>query len=123
MPQITYNGVTVNLVTVTGTFLVISLAGQGNASGALEFAPSDLPWDSTLAIAGIISPIGANLDANGQFGTVLLAMDNTGMSANWAWVVSGTVSGTAIQPRKLTVDYANGDAQDFTALLETSVLL
>jgi len=119
MPQVTWNGITFNLVTVVGQFLTLA-ASPAPASGSLTFTPNDLCWSTTYAMTGHLPTVGVTLDSTGSFSVPLLAMDNAGLSSNWNWLVSGSISGFTFPSRKLTITYVNGDSQRFETLLNSS---
>ena len=122
MPQVNWNGIEINMVTVTGS--AITMAYQSApASGTLFFAPNDVCWSTTYNVVGILPTVGITLDATGSFSTQLLAMDNPGISSNWSWTVYGNLNGIAIATRKIAVVYANGDTQTLESLLNSSQLI
>ena len=107
-----------NFVTVTGTFITPAGTPDG---GSLQFAPSDIIWLPGSWVACLPS-FGATLNGSGQFSVSLLAMDSTGISGNWAWVMTMNLHGMVYPARKLTIDFANGASQDISTLLQTSTL-
>jgi hypothetical protein len=122
MPQVSWNGITVNMVTVTGK--AVTMAYQaGPPSGTLYFAPTDICWSVTNLLFGNLPTVGVELDATGSFSTQLFAMDNAGISSNWSWSVSGTLNGIVFASRKINVLYANGDTQTMEFLLSSSQLM
>lgn len=123
MPQITFNGVTFNFVTVTGTMMTLFSTTVTPCAGVIMFKASDLAWDPAMGMVGYMPVVGATLNVNGQFSAGLLAMDNANVSTSWAWLLTGTINGYPIPARKLTVNYANGDSQDISTLLGTSTLV
>lgn len=112
-----------NFVTVTGTFYDASPSGSSAASGSILFVASDLIWDVTGTFVGVINNVGTTFNASGQISVELLAMDNAGLSGNWGWLCTVTMSGVTYPQRKLVVNYANGATQDISALLANSTLV
>lgn len=114
-----------NVVDVTGTFYTASAAGAtGAASGNLVFTASDILWNTSGPYVGVIEQTGANFNQSGQIEPVsLLAMDNSGFSGNWYWILTITSNGITFPQRRLTVDFANGATQDISALLATSTVI
>ena len=108
-----------NYVVVTGTF--INAAGQPNAGNVL-FEMSDICWDTSAPWVGVIAPVGVTLSTSGTLSVSLFAMDNAGVSGNWFWKCTITLSGIIYPARLLTVAYAAGATQDLSALLNTSKL-
>lgn len=98
-----------------------SNVGAGNW---LRFAPNDLVWVQAGNIAGVIQPVQLTAAGGSSQGIQvhLFAMDNAGFSAFY-WILTGQVNGVDIAKRKLTVNFANGAAQNFADLLQASVLL
>jgi hypothetical protein len=117
MPQISWSGVTFNLVTVTGTFLTIGGNAAMPGSGNVQFTCSDIAWSTTYGLVGNLAPLGVMLDGTGSFSVDLFAMDNPEVSTNWSWVISGAVSGVQIASRPLIINYANGESQTLASLL------
>ena len=122
MPQVSWNGININMVTVVGQALTMAYQ-SGPASGTLYFSPNDICWSINYAMAGNLPTVGVTLDATGSFSTELFAMDNAGISSNWSWTVQGTLNGIAFAQRKISVLHANGDSQRFEDILNSSQLM
>lgn len=111
-----------NFVTVTA--MGINADGSAINQMRLSFLPSDMVWSDEFNLIGGIQPV--YVQANGQllqFTWELYAMDNAGVSDNWYWVMSGTINGIEILPRKLIVNFANGATQNLSTLLDASTVI
>lgn len=122
-PKLVIAAQTVNVVAVS--INAVSQDGGNPTDGHIRFQVDDIVWIDALNLIASIDPV--DIYAAGGLassGVVhLLAMDNPGVSTNWAWVISGESNGQEFPPRKLIVNYANGAEQTLCSLLDTSVPL
>lgn len=115
-----YNFVIVNI-------LVTPLDGSTSNMGSVHFQVSDFVMDTTTGAIVIVPPI--NFEASGGFTgnpikVPLLAMDNPGLTQEWAWLMSANVPGLVNYPvRRLTVNFAAGAQQSFKDLALASTIV